>query len=290
MLVQPYERPTADAVMTGTVDPGSSFFQNPAFAPAISQRSGDDAIRRLLPPESGSPFGVANGNVPMGGDGNFFNGILQQIGSLLQQLGGLLQFVIPGGNTFGNLFGGGLGDNEQYFQNANGSSVGDPHLSFNGHNWDNMSSQPDLLHSNSFQGGYQVSTQATQPAQNGVTYNQSAGISTNYGLTNISLDNANNASITQNGQQLAINVGQTIDFGNGETVTRTQNGLQVTANNGMGGQITTILTAHGQGVDVQNNATNVDLGGSLVQGQTTPQPVGFPLPVAQPYMNRVHAP
>ena len=43
---------------------------------------------------------------------------------------------------------------EQYFQNASGGSVGDPHLSFNGKTWDNMGSQPDLLHSDSIPGGY----------------------------------------------------------------------------------------------------------------------------------------
>jgi hypothetical protein len=271
--------------MTGTVDPGSNFFDSPAFTPHALQGGDNDAIRRLLPPAFNPPFGGASAP-GMSSDGSFLNGLLQQIGNMLQQLGSLLQFAIPGGNMFGNWFGGGgFGENERYFQNASGSSVGDPHLSFNGQNWDNMASQPDLLHSDSFQGGYQVSTQVTQPAQNGVTYNQSASVSTNYGLTNISLDNANNAAITQNGAQVSINVGQTIDLGGGETVTRTQNGLQITANNGMGGQITTTLTANGQGVDVQNSASNVDLGGALVQGQATPWPIHLPRPNPQPYLH-----
>ena len=285
MLVQPYERPAADAVMTGTVDAGSNFFENSPFAQPALPGAGNDAIKRLLPPPFAPPSG---GNEPATpADGSLFNGLLQQIGNLLQQLGSLLQFAFPGGNLFGNMFGGyGFGDNERYFQNAGGSSVGDPHLSFNGQSWDNMASQPDLLHSDSFQGGYQVSTQATQPAANGVTYNKSATVSTNYGLTNISLDNGNNATITQNGVPLTADVGQTIDLGNGETVTRTQNGLQITANNGIGGQITTTLGANGQGVDVQNAATNVDLGGSLVQHDLPS--IHLPRPIFQPYLTKSH--
>ncbi len=268
MFVQP---PATDALQAQTLDFPNDASQNagyvasPAFAP-------NDSIRRFMPP--GFDLGYGTSGTTSGG--SFLSGLLSQLSSLLQQLGQMLQ----GRGTQNN--------GEQYFQNATGSSTGDPHLAFNGGKWDSMAAQPDLLHSDSFSGGYQVSTQVTAPSANGVTYNSSATVTTNYGLTSVSLDKAGNASILQDGAQVPIAVGQTIDFGNGQTVSRTQNGLQITANNGAGGQITTNLTANGQGVDVQNNAANVDLGGALVAGNSQP-PIHLPRPIVRPYATAVDA-
>jgi hypothetical protein len=156
---------------------------------------------------------------------------------------------------------------EQYYTSATGASQGDPHLSFNGNTWDNMQSQPNLLQSNSFQGGYQISTQVTQPSSRGISYNQSATIALNGGATTVSLNNQGQPSIAEYGQNVPISPGQTVQLGNGENVTCNNNGsLTVLAQNGQGGQISTTLTQSGQGVNVKVDAQNVDLGGSLVNG------------------------
>lgn len=205
--------------------------------------------------------------------------------SLFTQIGSLISQLFGGGSSGS---GGGLpnGNPEQLFAQANGGSVGDPHLSFNGSTWNDMGSQSDLLDSASFGGGFQISTQATTPNQNGVTYNQSATISSNYGLNSVSMNNTGNATIVQNGQQVSLASGQTLNMGNGETVTQNQDGsLQVSADDGAGGTINTTLRANGNGVDVTTNAQNVDLGGALVSGpnaQATPAPQPWPIPQPMP--------
>ena len=172
---------------------------------------------------------------------------------------------------------------EQYYASANGASQGDPHLSFNGNTWDNMTSQPNLLQSNSFQGGYNISTQVTPPSTRGISYNQSATISTNGGATTVSLNNQGQASIHVYGQNVPISPGQTVQLGNGENVTSNANGsLTVVAQNGSGGEITTTLTHSGQGVNVNVNARNVDLGGTLAIGeQMHPDALARPQPPAR---------
>src|SRR6185312_8229572 len=92
-----------------------------------------DAISRMMPP-------LAGGTTPNPMQTAMFG----PLPGLLQQLMQMLQSMMYGGGC------GGYG--EQYFSNASGSSTGDPHLSFNGSHWDSMSSQPDLLESNSIPG------------------------------------------------------------------------------------------------------------------------------------------
>lgn len=130
-----------------------------------------------------------------------------------------------------------------------------------------MASQPNLLSSNSIPGGFQVSTQATPPNAQGVTWNQSATIALNNGATTIGLSNSGQPSIASAGQPVSIAPGQTLQLGNGETVACDPNGsLRVTVRNGAGGQITTTLSAQGRGVNVDVSAHNVELGGALVNG------------------------
>lgn len=164
------------------------------------------------------------------------------------------------------------------FGNASASSTGDPHLAFvgtdcsgNAHDahWDSMQSHKDLLDSSSFDGGYRISTQVTQPGANGVTYNREATVITNFGNSRVSLDNAGNATIASGGRSFSVANGQTIDLGDGETVSRNTDGsLAVTEQNGLGGTITTHLSENGPGVDVNVQAQDVDLGGDLVSAQT----------------------
>ena len=156
-----------------------------------------------------------------------------------------------------------------------------------------MASQPDLLNSDSFAGGFQISTQATPPNGKGVTRNQSATVALNNGATTIGMNDEGRPSITSNGQQLSIARGQTLQLGDGESVTYEENGsLRVCAQNGSGGRIDTTLTPHKDGVNVDVTAHDVDLGGALVngferRGDPDPQPASsgpiFSNPILQPY-------
>jgi hypothetical protein len=165
--------------------------------------------------------------------------------------------------------------NERFFRNADGASTGDPHLSFNGNRWSSMASQPDLLNSNSFPGGFRISTQTTQPNGKGVSWNQSATVALNNGATTITLNANGEPTITSNGATRPISPGQTLQLGDGETVATNANGsLCITARNGQGGSIATTLTARREGVDVDVTAHDVELGGALVNGQE-PRPGNF---------------
>jgi hypothetical protein len=155
-----------------------------------------------------------------------------------------------------------------------------------------MQSQPDLLNSDSFAGGYKISTQSTPPNGKGVTWNQSATVSLNDGATRISMNNDGQATITNYGQSIQISRGQTLQLGDGESVTCEENGsLRVCAQNGTGGRIDTTLTAQDHGVNVDVSAHDVDLGGALVNGyerrpdrDPIPQPIFGPI-VANPIMS-----
>lgn len=263
-------------------------FVNDAAAgtPGGAMLRSPDSIRRMIPQSMSAgqnvlPIGIGNG---IGGG---MNTIIQQLLNIIQQL--LSSFGLGG---FGGLGGGNFWNQPQgaqtYFQNANGSSTGDPHLRFNGtsgtganqsSHFDSMTGHSDLLDSDSFAGGYQIATSVTQPAANGITYNQQATITTNFGGTQVSLDKNGNATIDQNGQMITLANGQSYNAGNGETVTRNANGsLAVTDDNGMGGTITTTLSENGQGVDVSVQANNVDLGGDLLNqpGERVPLRIGEP--------------
>jgi hypothetical protein len=241
-----------------------------------------DSISRFLDQSGGmggeeSPFGSMSSWLnPYSNP--FTSGFMQfgsQLGSWAQQAGSSISNWFNGSPNYGS---------ENYFGSATGGSNGDPHISFNGSTWNDMQSEPDLLHSDSIPGGYQLSTQTTQPNANGITYNQSATVTTHGGRTQISLSNNGNATITQDGVTQNLAPGQTVQLGN-QSVTCNQNGsLQITTQGENGGQITTTMTQNGQGVDVNVSANNVDLGGAMVNGSGSsgcqqpqpPNPVGPP--------------
>lgn len=249
MLVSPFERPTGV---------GMAFedrLQPPdGHAPGAQRPAAADAISRYLPPWL-NPGSSSDPMSPFGGFALYgAGGLFGMIANLLQQLASMLR-----GNT-----GSGQNADERFFNSATGSSTGDPHLAFNDKHWDDMTSHPDLLHSDSFSGGYRLSTDVTAPNANGVTLNRSASIETHFGRTSVSLDNTGNAAIDDDGRRITLQPGTTIDLGDGETVARNQDGsLQVTDANDAGGSVTTTLRTVGGGVDVSVSAQNVDLGGDL---------------------------
>jgi hypothetical protein len=277
--------------------PGGAEAESALFAGAAPASAGDD-ISRFVPPwlnetTSASPYADGYGSGSVQGLFGPLMGILQQ---LMQMLGSLMGYGCnsPYGSGGCAPYG-----NQSYFQNATGSSDGDPHLSFNGAKWSNMASQPDLLNSNSFPGGFGISTQVTPANDKGVTWNQSATISLNNGATTIGMNNNGEASITSYGQSIAIQPGQTLQLGNGESVTYAQNGaLRVSAQNGTGGRIEATLTPEGKGVNVDVTGHDVDLGGTLVNGYQQHQPIPTPisgpigpvLPIGNPVPTPVQGP
>lgn len=239
---------------------------------------------------------------------------MSQIGNLANQILSLLQELV--GDLEQGQGQGGNGD--QYFNNASGSDTGDPHLSFNGQQggyanpgfnsgnfgtpatfagqnnipggnngqvsakWNDMNSEPDLLNSDSFGGGLQVSSQVTQPNSNGVTYNQSMTVNVGGDAIQVNGD----GSVDINGQQVQLQAGgQPIQLGNGVSLSENSNGqIQVNAQNGYGGQLNLNFNPNGGHVDMTFNANNCDLGGAMVnqaEGNSNPSPV-LPQPIMQP--------
>ncbi|HEY8320201.1 MAG TPA: hypothetical protein VIG46_00225 [Candidatus Baltobacteraceae bacterium] len=225
-----------------------------------------DAISRMMPPLL-DPLGV--GSAVAGG----LSPLLQSLGGLLQQLSQALGGSGGSFNGYGANCPGSSCANapQQYFGNASGSSTGDPHLAFSGNgsnaHWDSMNPHADLLDSNSFNGGFRISTQTTAPNANGVTYNGSATVATRNGDDRVTLDNAGNATVVRDGQAFALGNGQSYDLGGGERVSRGADGsVDISERNARGGSIETTLRDNGQGVDVGVQAQNVRLGGDLVGG------------------------
>jgi hypothetical protein len=281
MNVAPLENPLASSPLMNGIMGVDNALSLGLASPGI----GSDAIARFVAPQT-AQTGFPEGSLP-GSLESSASQMYNPLGSMLAQLMQMMQMLMSSlglGSGYGSGYPPGFGSsyppgcgsgstgcpqygNEQYYANATGASQGDPHLSFNGNTWDNMTSQPNLLQSNSFPGGYQISTQVTPPSANGITHNQSATIAMNGGATTVGLNNQGQPSIQEYGQNVPISPGQTLQLGNGEDVTCNANGsLTVVAQNGSGGQITTTLTRAGQGVNVSVNAQNVDLGGTLVYG------------------------
>lgn len=295
MLVQPLDSPLGPnslSVPASNAENGGALFQG------ASPTAAGDNISRFVPPwfnqGGNSPYddGSPNSGSLQGVFGPLM-GVLQQLMQVLQSLMGYgCNLPYSGGNCPPS-------GKERYFQNASGSSEGDPHLSFNGAKWTNMASQPDLLNSNSFPGGFQISTQTTPPNGKGVSWNQSATIALNNGATTLTLDNNGQATINSYGRSISISRGQTVQLGNGESVTCDQNGsLRVCATNDAGGRIDTTLTADGKGVNVDVTAHNVDLGGALINGferrhdgdfDPIPQPISGPI-LSTPIPNPITGP
>lgn len=278
-LYAPFERPAPSPFAAPPYDalPAATQWTQP-----FPLRRSPDAIATCpLPPNYlNQTAGIAGGSQAVLGG---FPG-LGMISQLIQQLIGVLQ------QFFGNQT-----PPEPAYANATASSTGDPHLAFNGtqsngtantQRYDSMTSHPDLLDSDSFDGGFQISTVATPPAPNGTTMNKSATITSNYGRTSITMQNTGEAAITVSGQNVSIDLGQTLDLGNGETVTKNQDGSLTVINiNGEGGAINTMLKPTGAGVDVTSSAHNVDLSGDITRPAAPPliHPLQYQPPLLTPH-------
>ncbi|MBV8198159.1 MAG: hypothetical protein JO263_08485 [Candidatus Eremiobacteraeota bacterium] len=278
MYVQPLDTPGAGAVSPPLGNAGGN---GSLFAGGTAAAAGDN-VTRFVPPWFNQGAGASPQSV--------FTPLLGMLQQLMQMLSSLVGYGCNGSPGYGGSPGNGLGcqpyGGQQYFQNATGSSEGDPHLSFKGEHWNNMGTQPNLLNSNSIAGGFRISTQATAPNDKGVTWNRSATVTLNNGATTVSLNRAGQPEISSYGREISIAPGQTVQLGDGESVTRGQNGsLQILAQNCDGGSIQTTLSANGRGVNVDVSAHNVDLGGTLVNGyerRRDGEADGDPIPVDPP--------
>ncbi len=128
MYVQPLDGPLSPNPLAS--QPESFEGQGAAFQGSLTAGAPGDNISRFAPPWSNAagPFGDGASNSLQGTFGPLM-GMLQQLMQMLQSLMGYGCNPPYGGGgcqPYGN---------ERYFQNANGSSQGDPHLSFDGQTW-----------------------------------------------------------------------------------------------------------------------------------------------------------
>jgi hypothetical protein len=263
-----------------------------AFGPGYGWNGGGGAFG------GGLYGGSSSGSTGLGGYGGIMNGFMNMLASALGSLSSMFGFSSVsspwsgiGGGGSGSVSGSsGYGAPQQtFFSNATAHSTGDPHDGFSGttgngtnlsESWNDMNARPDLLRSDSFAGGYRVSTTSTTPEANGVTYNASATVSTDGGRTNVTMNAGGSYSVTENGQNVTLTQGRAVSLDGTETVTLNANGsLTVNEANDRGGSLSTTLASNGSGVDVNASASNVDLGGYLV-GRT--EAAGNPSPI-QPF-------
>jgi hypothetical protein len=168
------------------------------------------------------------------------------------------------------------GSGEHFYTSATASSWGDPHDSFSGTLWDgksvdagswnNETSHPHLLRSNSFDGGFRIDTSVGAAGANGVTHNDSASVISNFGENVVTMNKNGSYTVERDGKDVQLTAGQAVNLGDGETVTLNANkSLTVVERNDHGGEITTTLASNGKAVNVNAQAQNVDLGGYLVR-------------------------
>jgi hypothetical protein len=215
------------------------------------------------------------------------NGMLAQIIAMLQQLTGSIggSYGSYGGNPYGQQTAPACGSataqpGSATFANATLSSTGDPHLALNGtmenangtttqvnEHYDDMSSQHDLLSTNDFGDAFHVSTTATTPNASGVTFNQTATATMDFGRDRVTMGPGGAVSVTSNGNAIALSAGQSIALGGGEVVSEnTAGAVSIAEQNAAGESLTTTFSYNGNGVDVTASASGgVTLGGSLVR-------------------------
>lgn len=263
---------------------------------AVNQPAGGAGPFGAAPPDGiARPWwtcGTAAASQPGGGFGGAFggsgldgSGLLSGLLSVLQQLvGALLNGASPAATPLNQSTtpnqsatpSTGAAGCDRSFSNVDVSSTGDPHIAEVGTSagpgggpvdvrWDSMTGHDDLVHSNQIEGGYRVSTAVTAPDANGVTYNQSATVHTNFDQAAVTMNRDGSYSIFDNLNEVALGKGESATLSGGETVTANQDGsLTVGANNGGAGSIATTLRSTGAGVDVTTHAQGLALGGDAI--------------------------
>lgn len=219
-----------------------------------------------------SPQSSLSANLP-GANGAIL-GLVQSLLGAIQQL---LSSLFAGNGSSAGSYGTG-DDHQQRFADVDISSTGDPHIAETGtrrthdgqstvdQHYDSMSSHADLVDSHDIAGGYRVSTTVTQPAANGVTFNQSATVRANFGQDAITMNKDGSFAISDHGVAVALIQGQSVGLSGGEVVTENQDGsLTVNDGNTGGGSIGTTLRATGSGVDVTTHGHEIGLGGDVVR-------------------------
>jgi len=223
---------------------------------------------------SSDPFGALFGT--SGGANGTLSGLVSGLVTVLQQLIGALTNQSPNPNQV-SAQSPVPGGPQQQFQNVDVSSTGDPHIAEVGTregpgggravdvHWDSMTAHDDLVHSNQIDGGYRVSTAVTEPGANGVTFNQSATVRTNFDQDAVTMNRDGSFAVWDDGEQVQLGKGESATLSGGEQVTLNQDGsLNVTAKNAKGGSIATTLRSTGQGVDVTTHAHEIALGGDAI--------------------------
>ena len=216
------------------------------------------------------------------------NGMLGQIIALLQQLTGSIGSAFGGTSSYGEQpsyggqpsYGTASPPGTATFANATLSSTGDPHLAVTGSmtnangtttqvndHYDSMSAQRDLLSSDDFGDALRVSTTATTPNANGVTYNASASATMDHGRERVTMGPGGSVSVTADGNAVALAAGGSVTLAGGEVVSENSSGaVSIAEQNANGESLTTTFANNGSGVDVTATAAGgVRLGGSLVR-------------------------
>jgi len=237
----------------------------PASAPSSAQGGGtfavNDGVRTAYPAALGDAAGMPAG---AGGFLGLMQGMLAKISDMIASLGG-------GGSALG---GNGADPAERSLASFTGSSTGDPHealdatLSGGGSlagKWDSMTSHRHFAQSDSFDGGYDVSTKVGAPDAHGVTTNTSATVALANGGTNVTMNRDGSYAVSRNGQALTLAAGEAVQLGGGASALLNGDGsLTVAAQNSAGGTLSTTMRSTGGGVDVSMSGSKVDLGGYLI--------------------------
>lgn len=204
------------------------------------------------------PAGSSGANWLPGGFGGNLQQPMGMIANLISQLYSMIaQWVQYFGQPPSS-------PSEAFYRDAGASSSGDPHQAFNGTRADGATQNTDfesmvghqaLVDSDLFCGGYKISTNITAPKAKGVTLNQYATLSSNFGRSQISMDNTGALKILEDGCAVSINNGQTLDIGNGQTISKNADASATLINiDGQGGTIRTTLVAHEGGLNVSASA------------------------------------
>jgi hypothetical protein len=260
----------------------------PADPGPLAAVSAGDAVQPIYASAAAAPQTAAAAS---SGLGSWLGGIGDGINSVINSFGSVMNGFIATINQQLNALGGSGGAvaqapaaPEQTVSQASFSDWGDPHLSTSATTgagqtidgtWDDMNAHSDLLTSDSFAGGYQIATAVTSPNAQGVTLNSSADVYTQGGNVSVGLSSTG-ASITDYGQTIAMQAGQSYSLGNDEVASESADGsVVINQANAAGGSIATTLSLNGAGgVDVASTAANVDLGGYLLSRTDQPGAIG----------------